>query len=72
MAAKLTLAAIVLGVGFAPSLLRAPCDVKVTEKGVYCPKEERDIFKGNVQDGKCANDGAEVKEIEICVKEHFV
>jgi hypothetical protein len=71
MASKVTLAAVVLA-ALSPAFLRAPCDVKVTEKGVYCPKEERDIFKGNVDNGKCANDGAEVKEIEICVKEHFV
>jgi hypothetical protein len=51
---------------------RGPCDVKVTEEGVYCPKEGRELFKLAVVDGKCANDGAEVKKIEICIKEHFV
>ncbi len=51
---------------------RGPCDVKVTEDGVYCPKEGRELFKASVVDGKCANDGAEAKKIEICIKEHFV
>jgi hypothetical protein len=52
--------------------LRAPCDVKVVEKGVYCTKEERLIFAGNVKDGKCANDQADARDVEVCVKEHFV
>ena len=51
---------------------RGPCDVKVTEKGVYCPKEARELLKIAVVDGKCANDGTPVKDIEICVKEHFI
>ena len=52
--------------------LRGPCDVKTTEPAFYCPKEERKIPDGNAKDGKCANDGTEVKKIEMCVKKHYV
>lgn len=52
--------------------VRGACDVKTTEPAWYCPKEDRKIPDGNAKDGKCANDGAEVKKIEMCVKKHYV
>jgi hypothetical protein len=64
-------AALVIAAG-AVEPLRGPCDVKTTEPAWYCPKEERKIPDGNAKDGKCANDGVEVKKIEMCVKKHYV
>jgi len=49
-----------------------PCDVKTTEPGVYCVKEERTLFPGSVKDGKCPNDGTDVAKVEICVKKHYI
>jgi hypothetical protein len=52
--------------------LRAGCDNKTTEPGVFCTKCDRELFAKNVVDGKCPNDQTEVKKIEICVKKHYV
>ena len=67
------LGALVLAAGaLATEALRAPCDTKTTEPGVFCVKCDRELFAKNVVDGKCPNDQTEVKKIEICVKKHFV
>ena len=64
--------ALIMGAG-AVEPLRGPCDVKTTEPAWYCPKEERKIPDGNAtKEGKCANDGVDVKKIEMCVKKHYV
>ncbi len=51
---------------------KGPCDVKTTEPGVYCTKEERTLFPGNVKDGKCPNDDTPVAKVEMCVKKHYI
>jgi len=51
---------------------KGPCDVKTTEPGVYCTKEERTLFPGNVKDGKCPNDDTPVAMVEMCVKKHYI
>jgi len=65
-------AAVALAAG-AIEPLRGPCDVKLTEPAIYCPKEERKIPDGNAtKEGKCANDGVDIRKIELCVKKHYV
>lgn len=68
----LTAVSLVAGTALPGEPAKGACSVKTTENAVYCPKEGRDIFAGNVKDGKCANDGTEVAKIEICVQKHYV
>ena len=63
---------ILLRVLLAPAEPKGPCTVKTTEPGVYCTKEERTLFPGNVKDGKCPNDDTPVAKVEMCVKKHFI
>ena len=63
---------VVPGAAPEPEPARGACDVKTTEPAWYCPMEKRKIPDGNAVNGKCANDGAEVKKIEMCVKKHYL
>ena len=64
--------AIVLAAAGAVAPAKGPCDVKATEPGLYCLKEERTLFAGSVQNGKCPNDQTDVAKVELCVKKHYL
>jgi len=56
----------------APAALRGPCDLKVTERKSWCDKCASFIPRADVKGGACPKDKANVKQVDVCVKNIYV